>query len=72
MGVLATIRQIKGMTKMESIEIQVQDSSGMWRTYQITMNIPQLIIARMEELKRQFPDRRIRAIDQHGRVVDIL
>jgi len=56
----------------DSIEIQVQDASGMWRTYQITMNIPQMIIARMEELKRQFPDRRIRAIDQHGRVVDIL
>ena len=57
---------------MESIEIQVQDTSGMWRTYQITMNISQMIIARMQELKRQFPDRRIRAIDQHGRVVDIL
>ena len=57
---------------MESIEIQVQDGSGMWRTYHITMNIPQMIIARMEELKRKFPDRRIRAVDQRGRVVDIL
>lgn len=57
---------------MEFISIQVQDQSGNWRTYQQTQNIPLLIRQGMEELKRQFPDLRVRAVDSDGRLVDIL
>ena len=57
---------------MEFISIQLQDQSGNWRTYQQTQNIPMLIRQGMEELKRQFPELRVRAVDSDGRLVDIL
>lgn len=58
---------------MERIEIQIQDETGNWRTYNtIMLNSPPLIISSMKQLKDQFPDKRVRAIDQDGRVIDIL
>lgn len=60
------------MVSMEFISIQLQDQSGNWRTYQQTQNIPLLIRQGMEELKRQFPDLRVRAVDSDERLVDIL
>jgi hypothetical protein len=57
---------------MDFIAIQLQDQSGNWRTYNQTQNIPSLIRQRMEELKRQFPDLRVRAVDNEGRLVDML
>ena len=57
---------------MSDVQIQMQDSGGNWRTYAITQNNSQMIILRMRELQRQFPNARIRAIDNAGRVVDIL
>ena len=57
---------------MNDVDIQVQDPSGNWRTYAITVNDSQMILARMKELARTFPNHRIRAIDKNGRVVDIL
>ena len=57
---------------MDSVQIQAQDLSGNWRTYSYTMNNAQNILLRMKELQRQFPNFRIRAIDQQGRVIDIL
>jgi len=53
---------------MDQVEIQMQDSSGNWRTYQITNNQPLAILTAMKELRWQFPDARIRAIDQNGRL----
>jgi hypothetical protein len=54
------------------INIQAQDSSGNWRTYAVTNNNPQQIRVRMEEIKRQYPNYRVRAVDNFGVVVDIL
>jgi|APCry1669189534_1035231.scaffolds.fasta_scaffold65991_2 hypothetical protein len=54
------------------IFIQAQDITGMWRTYQITMNNPQRILSAMQSLKNKLPTYRVRAIDSLGRVVDIL
>lgn len=62
----------QGGRSVEFISIQLQDQSGNWRTYHQTQNIPLLIRQSMEELKRQFPDLRIRAVDSEGRLVDIL
>mgnify|MGYP006300861217 CR=1 FL=1 len=55
---------------MERIEIQVQDISGSWRTYAITENSSLLILNAMKLLKEQFPDQRVRAMDEQGRLVD--
>lgn len=57
---------------MERIEIQAQDLTGNWRTYNTTMNISALILDSMKSLKHQFPDCRIRAIDENGRLIDFM
>jgi ribulose bisphosphate carboxylase small subunit len=57
---------------MNEVEIQLQDSSGMWRTYTITQNNSQMILMRMKELKAQHPDKRVRAITRDGKLVDML
>lgn len=57
---------------MDRVDIQLQDQSGNWRTYHVTMNQPQLIISSMRELKARYPNYRVRAVDQNGRLVDLL
>jgi hypothetical protein len=57
---------------MDRIEIQAQDTSGMWRTYHVTMNNSQRIVAEMRSIQSRYPNYRVRAVDQNGRVVDIL
>ena len=53
--------------------IQAQDISGNWRTYSVTVNQnSQRILDEMRSLQRQYPNYRIRAIDENGRVIDIL
>lgn len=57
---------------MDLIEIQTQDLSGNWRTYTITQNNSQLVTMAMKNLKEQFPEHRIRAVDSNGKLVDML
>jgi hypothetical protein len=56
----------------DRIEIQAQDTSGMWRTYHVTMNDSQRILAEMRSIQSRYPNYRVRAVDQNDRVVDIL
>ena len=56
---------------MSYVQIQVQ-ISGLWRTYNVVQNNSQRIIMAMDELKRQFPDHRVRAVDSNGTLVDLL
>lgn len=56
----------------DQIEIQAQDTSGMWRTYHVTMNDSQRILAEMRSIQSRYPNYRVRAVDQNGRIVDIL
>lgn len=57
---------------MDFVNIQAQDETGNWRTYSLTQNNSQLIIQAMKQLQWQFPNARIRAVDNSGRVIDIL
>jgi hypothetical protein len=57
---------------MDMIEIQVQDTTGNWRTYSVTQNISALVINAMKSLKGRFPDQRVRAVDGSGRLVDLI
>jgi hypothetical protein len=57
---------------MNDVEIQLQDQSGMWRTYLITINNSQMIQIRMKELKDRYPELRVRAVDRNGRLIDML
>ena len=57
---------------MTQIYIQLQDESGVWRTYHITNDNPQKIVIEMVSLQRQNPKKRVRAISNDGRLMDIL
>ena len=56
----------------QRILIQVQDNVGTWRTYHTTFNDSQLILMRMKEQKNIFPDKRVRAVDENGRLLDMM
>lgn len=60
------------MSGMGNIYIQLQDDTGNWRTYTVTSNNDLLIISAMKTLKDQFPDKRIRAVDEKGMLVNII
>ena len=57
---------------MDQVDIQAQDTSGVWRTYHTTQNQSQKILIEMQNLKRSQPNFRVRAVDKSGRLVDML
>lgn len=57
---------------MDFIEIQVQDTAGNWRTFNLSQNNSAMILAAMKALKWQFPDQRVRAVDGNGRLIDLM
>lgn len=57
---------------MNEVDIQLQDATGNWRTIITTQNNSQMILIRMKELKSQYPDKRVRAVDKEGRLVDMM
>jgi hypothetical protein len=57
---------------MDQVDIQAQDTSGVWRTYHTTVNQSQKILIEMQSLKRTYPNYRVRAVNKSGRLVDML
>ena len=56
---------------IDQVKIQLQDESGNWITMAVTVNVSAIISARMDELKQQFPNGRVRAVDANERLVDL-
>jgi hypothetical protein len=56
---------------IEQVEIQLQGESGNWRTMAVTVNVTAIIRTGMEEVQRQFPGARVRAVDRGGRLLDL-
>ena len=54
------------------VQIQLQDTSGNWRTYGVTQDNSKRILSEMKQLASRFPDQRVRAVDMEGKLVDIL
>jgi hypothetical protein len=54
------------------VQIQLQDTTGNWRTYGVTQDNSQQILSEMKQLSSRFPDQRVRAVDMDGKLVDIL
>lgn len=55
------------------ITIQIQDINKNWVSVQFNvMNESQVITTRMREAQRAYPGKRVRAVDQSGRLVDLL
>jgi hypothetical protein len=57
---------------MDRVQIQAQDTTGNWRTYHMSDNNSQRIFFEMKSLKERYPNYRVRAVDQNGKVIDIL
>jgi hypothetical protein len=70
----ALTRSVGGKVHEGTAHIERQDpSTGMWRRAATTKNDQQYIIRRMEEIQRSGPKgTRVRAVDRHGRLLDIL
>ena len=56
----------------DKVHIQAQDRDGTWRTYHTTFNESIRILNEMKSLKDRYPHMRVRAVDNSGRLVDIL
>lgn len=57
---------------MGEVHIQIKQISGPWITITTTLNDPVRIENEMRSLKGSNPDCRVRAIDDQGRLVDML
>ena len=63
-----TIQEVQ----MDNVQIQLMDETGNWRTHTITPNQSLLYRQAMQQLRWNFPNARIRAVDNDGRLVDIM
>lgn len=52
-------------------EIQIRDYSGLWVTVSNVINNLQRVGFEMRSVQSRYPDRRVRAIDSGGRLIDI-
>jgi hypothetical protein len=57
---------------MDYAEIQIQDYSGNWRTVSNVVNNLQRIGFELRSVKSRYPDRRVRAVGNDGRLIDLL
>jgi hypothetical protein len=57
----------------QTVIIQIQDVGGNWMDVQTTMtNHDRYVYSLMEQAQRNYSGRRVRAVDQNGRIIDIL
>jgi hypothetical protein len=52
--------------------IEYQDATGKWITVITLPNQPPLILNGMKSVALLYPGKRVRAVDQDGRLIDIL
>jgi hypothetical protein len=52
--------------------IQIQDYSKLWITVSRVVNNLQRIGYELRAIQSRYPDRRVRAVDNNGRLIDLL
>ena len=57
---------------MDYAEVQIQDYGGNWRTVSNVVNNIQRIGFELRSVKSRYPDRRVRAVNKSGRLIDLL
>jgi len=57
--------------RLDYVSIQVQ-ISGNWETARSCLNDSQMILNEMKNVKNIYPDYRVRAVDENGRLIDML
>jgi hypothetical protein len=53
------------------IQIEIEQGAGCWRICNTTTNNSQHIVHSMRNLKKTYPNKRIRAVEKDGRLVDM-
>jgi hypothetical protein len=56
---------------MDLVNIQIQDYSKNWLTVSRVVNNLQRIAFEMRSVQSRYPDRRVRAVDNNGGLVDL-
>ena len=62
---------LKLKPSMDLIDIQIQDYSKNWITVSRVVNNLQRIAFEMRSVQSRYPDRRVRAVDNDGGLVDL-
>jgi glutamine phosphoribosylpyrophosphate amidotransferase len=57
---------------IENVEIHIQDYSGNWRTVPNMQNQSQQVLLKLKPIQSRYPDRRVGAVDDSGRLIDLL
>lgn len=56
-----------------NVHFQVDQGNGYWQTVNTAYSITgQVVSMKLKDLKRSYPDKRVRAITEQGQMVDIL
>ena len=56
---------------MDLVNVQIQDYSKNWLTVSRVVNNLQRIAFEMRSVQSRYPDRRVRAVDNDGRLIDL-
>ena len=67
----SSMSQWNETTNQGFARVQVQDETGMWRDTAATTYEPQIYLARMQEATQNHPGKRVRTVDENGRLLDI-
>ena len=57
---------------MDYVDVQIQDRSGVWVTVSTVFNDLQRIGFELRSVASRYPDRRVRAVDKRGRLIDLI
>ena len=57
---------------MDYVSVQIQDYGKNWITVSNVVNDLQRIGFELRSVQSRYPDRRVRAVDQNGRLIDLL
>jgi hypothetical protein len=56
---------------MDHVNVQIQDYSKNWLTVSRVVNNLQRVAFEMRSVQSRYPDRRVRAVDNDGRLIDL-
>jgi hypothetical protein len=57
---------------MDLVNVQIQDYSKNWLTVSRVVNNIQRIAFEIRSVQSRYPDRRVRAVDKEGRLIDLV
>ena len=66
------IKQSGKDSGMGYVQVQINDQTGNWQTVANVVNNSQRIEFELRSVKSRYPERRVRAIDEDGRLIDLI